>query len=183
MLQQLLEEAGSSGVRGQTVSVVGRGFEAEADWESLRSPENYLGSERTTNFASAGGTGLGARRVYSAPARLALNHWALVGDWSVKAGSIVLNRSSGRIAYRFQARDLHLVMGPAVRGAAARFRVSIDGKPPGDAHGLDVDEQGNGRVTEPRLYQLIRAPKPIVERTFEIEFLDSDVEAFSFTFG
>lgn len=130
-----------------------------------------------------GGASLGARRVYTAPPRLALNHWALVGDWSMKGGSIVLNKASGRIAVRFQARDLHLVMGPAVRGVTARFRVSVDGKPPAGAHGLDVDEQGNGKVTEQWLYQLIRAPKPITKRTFEIEFLDGDVEAFSFTFG
>ena len=97
--------------------------------------------------------------------------------------AIVLNKANGRIAYRFHARDLHLVMGPAARGTSVRFRVLIDGQPPGAAHGVDVDDQGNGTVTEQRLYQLIRQPKPIADRQFEIEFLDSGVEAFSFTFG
>lgn len=181
VIQQLLAEAGAAGVRGELVSVDGRGAEAAADWESLRSGENYLGSERAENFASPGG--LGARRSYAAPARLALNHWALAGDWTMKPGSIVLNNATGRIAYRFHARDVHLVMGPAVRGAEVRFRVLIDGKPPEAAHGVDVDEQGNGRVTGQRLYQLIRQAKPIADRTFEIEFLEKDVEAFAFTFG
>src|SRR5438270_5333410 len=95
----------------------------------------------------------------------------------------VLNTANGRIAYRFHARDLHLVMGPAVRGASVRFRVLIDGQPPGAAHGTDVDDQGNGTVAEQRLYQVIRQPTPIVDRQFEIEFLDPGVEAFAFTFG
>jgi len=114
---------------------------------------------------------------------LRLNHWALSGDWRMNRQATVLNKANGRIAYRFHARDLHLVMGPAARGAPVRFRVLIDGQPPGAAHGIDVDDQGNGRVTEQRLYQLIRQPKPIAERQFEIEFLDSGVEAFAFTFG
>ena len=103
--------------------------------------------------------------------------------WNVENQAIVLNTANGRIAYRFHARDLHLVMGPAARGTSVRFRVFIDGQAPGAAHGIDVDEQGNGTVTEPRLYQLIRQPKPIADRQFEIEFLDSGVEAFAFTFG
>jgi len=114
---------------------------------------------------------------------LRLNQWALSGDWTVKKQATVLNEANGRIAYRFHARDLHLVMGPAVRGTSVRFRVLIDGTPPGAAHGIDVDAQGNGTVTEQRLYQLIRQPKPIADRQFEIEFLDSGVEAFAFTFG
>ena len=95
----------------------------------------------------------------------------------------VLNKANGRIAYRFHARDLHLVMGPAAPGTSVRFRVLVDGQPPGAAHGVDVDDQGNGKVTEQRLYQLIRQAKPIADRQFEIEFLDSGVEAFAFTFG
>ena len=122
-------------------------------------------------------------RMYELPARLRLNEWALSGDWTVKNEAAVLNKPNGRIAYRFHARDLHLVMGPAAPGTSVRFRVLIDGQPPGAAHGIDVDEQGNGTVTEQRLYQLIRQPKPIADRQFEIEFLGPGVEAFAFTFG
>ena len=149
----------------------------------MKSPENYLGHERTENFVSPGGAVVDKRRVYAAPARVKLNDWALSGDWTVKKDAVVLNKASGRIAYRFHARDLHLVMGPAVRGASVRFRVLIDGQPPGAAHGIDVDDQGNGTVAEQRLYQLIRQSTPIADRQFEIEFLDPGVEAFSFTFG
>jgi thiol-disulfide isomerase/thioredoxin len=183
IIQRLLAEAGSVGKGDELVSVDARGIEAAADWGSLRSPENYLGHERTENFASPGGTVLGKRSVYAAPARLTLNHWALSGDWTVGKEATLLNEANGRIVYRFHARDLHLVMGPAVRGNSVRFRVRIDGQPPGAAHGIDVDDQGNGIVTEQRLYQLIRQPKPVADRQFEIEFFDSGVEAFAFTFG
>jgi len=183
ILQQLLEEAGNGGIGHDLVSVDARGAEAAADWGSLRSPENYLGYERTENFASPGGALLDERRVYAAPARLRLNHWALSGDWTVEKQATVLNEANGTIAYSFHARDLHLVMGPAARGTSVRFRVLIDGQIPGAAHGIDVDEQGNGTVSEQRLYQLIRQPKPIADRHFEIEFLDLGVEAFAFTFG
>ena len=183
ILQQLLAEAGASGIGRELVSVEGRGAEVAADWGNLKSPENYVGYQRTENFASPGGAVLGKRRVYSAPARLSLNQWALSGEWTVTDQATVLNKANGRIAYRFHARDLHLVMGPAMRGAPVRFRVLIDGQPPGAAHGFDVDEQGNGTVTEQRLYQLIRQPKPIADRQFEIEFLDPGVEAYAFTFG
>ena len=182
-IQQLLAEAGKTGFSRDLVSVEGKGLEAAADWATLQSPETYLGSEQTQNFASPGGTGLGERRVYSAPGRLALNSWALTGDWTMKSGSVVLNKPSGRIVYRFHARDVNLVMGPAARGKSVRFRVLIDGKAPGAARGGDVDEQGNGIVTEQRTYQLVRQSQPIAERTFEIEFLDVDAEAFDFTFG
>jgi hypothetical protein len=114
---------------------------------------------------------------------LGLNHWALSGDWTVGNEAAALNEPSGRIAHRFHARDLHLVMGPAARGASVPFRVRIDGRPPGAAHGGDVDDQGNGTVAEQRLYQLIRQAVPIGDRQFEIEFLDAGVEAFAFTFG
>jgi len=183
ILQQLLAEAGTRGVPDGLVSVDGRGIEAAADWGSLKSPENYVGYDRTENFASPGGAGLDQRRVYAAPARLRLNEWALSGDWTVESQAAVLNQANGRISYRFHARDLHLVMGPGTRRAPVRFRVLIDGQPPGPAHGLDVDDQGYGTVTEPRLYQLIRQAKPVAERRFDIEFLDSGVEAFAFTFG
>jgi thiol-disulfide isomerase/thioredoxin len=183
ILQQLLEEAGIEGIGHELVSVDARGVEAAADWGSLRSPENYVGYERTENFASPGGAASDKRRTYAVPAQLRLNHWALSGDWTMKKEAAVLNNPNGRMAYRFHARDLHLVMGPAARGTSVRFRVLIDGQPPGAAHGIDVDEQGNGTITEQRLYQLIRQPKPIADRQFEIEFLDSGVEAFAFTFG
>jgi thioredoxin family protein len=154
-----------------------------ADWGSLKSPENYLGYERTQSFASPGGAVLNKPRMYELPMRLRLNSWALSGDWTMKNQASALNKPNGGIAYRFHARDLHLVMGPAAPGASVRFRVLIDGQPPGAAHGSDIDEQGYGTVTEQRLYQLIRQPKPIVDRQFEIEFLDQGVEAFAFTFG
>jgi thiol-disulfide isomerase/thioredoxin len=183
IIQQLLEEAGNGGMGHDLVSVDARGAEAAADWGSLRSPENYLGYERTENFASPGGAVLDKPRFYDAPARLRLNNWALSGNWTVGEQATVLNEANGTIAYRFHARDLHLVMGPAARGTSVRFRVLIDGQPPGAAHVIDVDEQGNGRVSEQRLYQLVRQPKPIADRHFEIDFLDSGVEAFCFTFG
>ena len=183
IIQQLLTEAGTGGVGHELVSVDARGLEAAADWGSLKSPEIYVGYGRTENFASPGGAALDTRRVYTAPPALRLNHWALSGDWTVGEQAIVLNKADGRIAYCFHARDLNLVMGPAARGASVRFRVVIDGKPPGAAHGIDVDDAGNGTVAEQRLYQLIRQPKPIADLRFEIEFLDSGVEAYVFTFG
>ena len=122
-------------------------------------------------------------QTYGVPARLRLNQWALSGQWTVKREAAVLNVAGGRIAYRFHARDLHLILGPATRGGSVRFRVFIDGQPVGAAHGTDVDDKSYGRVSEQRLYQLIRQSGPIAERPFEIEFLDSGVEAFAFTFG
>ena len=182
-IQQVLTEAGNADVPGGLVSVEARGLEVAADWASLRSGENYLGAERTENFASPGGTGFGDRRVYRVPDRLALNYWALGGDWTQASGFVALNKPNGRIVYRFHARDVNLVMGPASRGSTVRFRVLVDGKPPGAAHGADVDEQGNGTVTGQRLYQLVRQPGPIGDRQFEIEFLEPGVQAFAFTFG
>jgi thiol-disulfide isomerase/thioredoxin len=184
VLQRLLTEAGSAGDIGQgLVAVDPGGVEAAADWDSLRSPENYLGAARTENFASANGAVLGTGQVYAVPARLRLNHWALSGDWTVNPQAIVGNQAEGRLVYRFHARDLHLVMAPAARGTPVRFRVRIDGEPPGAAHGADVDDQGDGTLTDPRLYQLIRQPGPVTERTFEITFLDPGVQAYAFTFG
>jgi thiol-disulfide isomerase/thioredoxin len=182
VIQRLLAEAGAGGLKDDLVSTDARGLEVAADWGSLKSPENYVGYGRTENFASPGGAIRDAPRAYALPARLRLNEWALSGDWTMKSEAVV-NKANGRIAYRFHARDLHLVMGPAAPGTSVRFRVLIDGQPPGVAHGTDVDEQGNGTVTEQRLYQLIRQPRPIADRQFEIEFLGSGVEAFAFTFG
>jgi thiol-disulfide isomerase/thioredoxin len=183
IIQALLAEAGASGVDHAPVSVDARGLEVGADWGSLKSPENYVGYGRTQNFASPGGAMPDKPRLYVLPARLRLNDWALSGDWTMKNQAAVLNNANGVIAYRFHARDLHLVMGPAAPGTSVRFRVLIDGQPPGAARGIDVDEQGNGTVIQQRLYQLIRQPKPIADRQFEIEFLGPGVEAFAFTFG
>ena len=157
-MQRLLTEAGVAGIGQDLVSVDPGGVDAAADWDSLWSPENYLGYQRTENFASSNGAVLDTPQVYAVPERLRLNHWALSGDWTVGRQAIVLNQADGRIAYRFHARDLHLVMGAAARGTSVRFQVRIDGQPPGAAHGTDVNDQGNGTATEPRHYQLIRQP-------------------------
>src|SRR6266850_1808371 len=178
-IQRLLKEAGVNGVGDGVVSVDGGGFEAAADWTNLRSPETYVGYERAENFASRDAARPDQHRTYRAPSRLALNQWSLAGDWTVGKQATVLNTTPGQILYRFHARDVHLVMGPSRPGNSVRFRVSIDGQPPGAAHGLDIDESGNGTVREQRLYQLIRQPKPIVDRQFEIEFLDDGVETFA----
>ena len=183
ILQQLLSEAGSGGIGQDLVSVEPGGVEAAADWASLWSPENYLGYQRTENFASSNGAVLDTPQVYAVPERLRLNHWALAGDWTVKPEAIVLNQAEGRIVYRFHARDLHLVMGPPGRGTPVRFRVLLDSQPPGAAHGADVDDQGNGTVREPRLYQLVRQPGPVTDRTLEITFLDPGIQGYAFTFG
>ena len=183
VIQQLLAEAGSRGVGTQLVSVEGRGVEASADWSSLRSQENYVGYARSENFASPGGAAVDEPRAYAAPAQLRLNHWAVSGCWTIASGAILLNAANGRIGYRFHARDLNLVMGPSVRGTSLPFRVLVDGRPPAGAHGIDVDEQGRGNLSEPRLYQLIRQPNPVRDRQFEIEFLESGAQAFAFTFG
>jgi thiol-disulfide isomerase/thioredoxin len=171
MIQQLLAEAGAAGVPQGLVTVQGDGVEAPADWASLKSPETYLGD--TSRH----------KRVRGPAARLSLNQWTLSGDWTSRRDAVALTKPNGRIAFRFHARDVNLVMGPATRGTAVHFRVLIDGKPAGAVHGTDVDDQGNGTVTEQRLFQLIRQPGPIIERTLEIQFLDRGIEAFAFTFG
>lgn len=183
VIRQLLTEAGSSGLGSQLASIEPRAAELAADWANLKSPETYIRYDGAGNFASPGGAVLDQHRVYSLPQRLTLNHWALSGDWTVRDQGSVLHEAGGRTAVRFHARDLHLVMGPAMQGTSVRFRVLIDGQPPGAAHGVDVDGQGNGMVAEQRLYLLIRQPGPVVDRQFEIEFLDSGVEVFAFTFG
>jgi thiol-disulfide isomerase/thioredoxin len=183
VIQRLLREAGSEGVGDDLVSVAPDGFEAQADWTNLGSPESYLGYERAQDFASPGGAAFDEPRTYVTPDSLKLNRWALSGDWTIEAGASVLNRADGGIAFRFHARDVHLVMRQRERDASAPFRVLVDGEPPGDAHGLDVDEQGHGTLVQPRLYQLIRERGSVTDRTFEITFLVPGVEAYAFTFG
>ncbi|MGD0631527.1 MAG: redoxin domain-containing protein [Terracidiphilus sp.] len=182
-IQQLLAEAGVQGIGHDATEVEGVGIEAAPAWTDLKSPESYIGYDQAANFASPGGEISDERHAYVCPSTLKLNHWALSGDWTAKKQLALLNSPNGQIAYRFHARDLHLIMGPSAPGTTGRFRVKIDGQPPGVAHGVDVDGEGKGIVTQQRLYQLIRQLKPIVDREFEIEFLDPGVEAFDFTFG
>jgi thiol-disulfide isomerase/thioredoxin len=183
IIQQLLAEAGNREIGRDVVSVNGQGTEAAPDWENLRSGENYVGYDRTERFVSPGGAVRDKQSVYAVPTQVNLNQWALSGEWTMAKNAILLNKANGRIVYRFHARDLHLVMGPVERGTPVRFRVLIDGKPPGAARGTDIDDQGFGTATEQRLYQLIRQPPPIADRQFEIEFLDPGIEAFVFTFS
>ena len=183
VIQQLLTDAGVESVPDGLVTVEPAGPEVAADWAHLRSPETYLGYDRTDSFEAPDGAALDEPYRYAAPARLGLNHWALSGDWTVSADRVALNVAGGRIACRFHARDVHLVMGPAARGTSVRFRVLLDGEPAAAAHGTDVDRDGSGAVDEQRMYQLIRQSGPIADRRFEIEFLDPGVEAFVFTFG
>ena len=167
VIQRLLRRTGQEPVADDLVEVTREGFEAQADWQNLRSPETYL-NRRPANVA---------------PDRLRLNQWALSGDWSVESRASVLNEAGGRITFRFHARDVNLVMGPPAPAASVPFRVLIDEQPPGAAHGLDVDEQGHGTVVKQRLYQLVRERGPIADRTFEITFLGPGIEAYVFTFG
>ena len=183
VIQQLMAEAGIDGIGRDVVSVDARGVEAAADWRNLESPETYLGYGRTENFAPPVAPQWTRLVLMLSPAACELNEWALSGDWTIGDRAAVLNSAGGRIAYCFHARDLHLVLAPVERGTSVEFRVRIDGLPPRASHGTDVDDQGNGTLTEQRLYQLIRQHNPIVDRQFEIELLDSGVAAFVFTFG
>jgi thiol-disulfide isomerase/thioredoxin len=158
------------GIEDGLVAPVLKGFEVQADWESLESPETYLGSEQ-------------GRSSGEEPDRLRLNQWTLVGDWTIGRRAAVLNQAGGRIAFRFHARDVNLVMGPRVRGQSVPFRVLVDGEPPGGAHGLDADEEGCGTLAQQRLHQLIREPGSITDRTVEIAFEAPGAEAYCFTFG
>jgi thiol-disulfide isomerase/thioredoxin len=182
-IQALLRDAGGHGIPDDLVSVADEGLEAQADWATLESPETYLGYEQGRNFASPGGVDLDRAHNYELPETLKLNSWALRGDWTVERKASVLNEAAGRIAFRFHARDVHLVLGPGADGTPVPFRVLVDGQPPGDAHGLDVDQEGHGEVSQQRLYQLIRERASITDRTFEIRFLAPGVEAYVFTFG
>lgn len=183
VIQALLREAGASGTAHQPAAIEVSGHELAADWANLRSPENYIGFARTENFASPGGLLRNAAHRYQAPAQLDVNEWALSGDWTVRKDTAALNAPNGAIRYRFHARDLHLVMGPAKADMPVKFRVLIDGKAPGPDHGVDIDAQGYGTVTEQRMYQLVRQSGPVADRLFEIEFSGPGVEAFAFSFG
>jgi thiol-disulfide isomerase/thioredoxin len=182
-IQQLLILAGADGIDGELATVEPTGFEVEADWRSLRSPETYLGYGQATGLSVPGDAQVDAAYEYPEPSRLGLNQWAPSGRWTIARHASVLNEPGGRIAFRFQARDVNLVMGPAARGASVPMRVLLDGRAPGAARGFDVDEEGNGAVADQRLYQLVRQPAPIEERLIEIEFLQPGIEAYCFTFG
>jgi len=169
------------GVEREPVSVEGLGVEAEADWNNLRTPETYLGSGRSERFASADGA-FDERRGYQLPVRLRVNHWALAGEWTIGREKVVLDEADGSIAYRFHARDAHLVLSPGPRGPIP-FRLLLDGEAPRPSHGVDVDEDGNGVLREGRLYQLVRQHDGARERTLEITFLEPGAEAYAFTFG
>jgi thiol-disulfide isomerase/thioredoxin len=179
VIQDLLRENGRNGVGDELVTVADEGLEAQADWANLETPETYLGSAQGERFTSKEGGTDG----YVVPEALRANHWALDGEWTIGSRACVLNRAGGRIAFRFHARDVHLVMAPPEPGTSVPFRVLVDGEAPGPAHGLDVDEQGEGTLSQPRLHQLIREPGAITDRTFDITFLEPGVEAYAFTFG
>jgi thiol-disulfide isomerase/thioredoxin len=183
VIQGLLREAGRDGIGDDLVSLADDGFEAQADWANLGTPETYLGYQQAQNFVSADGAEFDEPFTFAVPDRLELNQWALSGEWTFGRGASVLNGGEGRIAFRFHARDVHLVMGPPSRDTSVPFSVLVDGQPPGAAHGLDVDEQGHGTLAQQRLYQLIRERGSITDRTFEITFLAPGVEAYVFTFG
>ncbi|MBR8094350.1 cytochrome c biogenesis protein DipZ [Burkholderia cenocepacia] len=185
-IQSLLAEAGHPDALNVPLGLAGapaKGALAAADSADVRSPETYVGYARAESFASPGGVVRDAAHRYDAPAQPDLNGWGLAGTWSVGAERAALAAPDGRIVYRFHARDLHLVLGPGANGRPVRFRVTLDGTAPGAAHGADVDAQGYGTVTGQRLYQLVRQPGPIADRTFAIEFLDPGVDAYAFTFG
>ncbi|WP_245471969.1 redoxin domain-containing protein [Bradyrhizobium nanningense] len=183
VIQGLLREAGAANVSSEPAVVEPRAQEATADWPNLRSPENYLGFARTESFASPGGLLQNRPHMYEAPTHLNLNEWALIGDWTARKDATELNEPGGSINDRFHARDLHLVMGPAAHGSPVKFRVLIDGHAPGSAHGVDIDAQAYGTLTEQRMYTLLRQPGQIVDRRFEIEFFDAGAQVYSFTFG
>jgi cytochrome c biogenesis protein CcdA/thiol-disulfide isomerase/thioredoxin len=183
VIQQLLAEAGKAKIESGLVAVKATGAQAASDGKDVGSPETYVGYGRAENFASTGGAVRDARHVYALAGPLKLNAWGLVGDWTIGAEQAGLNAPGGKVAYRFHARDLHLVMGPAANGVKVRYRVTIDGKPPGADHGMDTDAAGNGVITGQRLYQLIRQNGAIGDRTFEIQFLDAGAQAYAFTFG
>jgi thiol-disulfide isomerase/thioredoxin len=183
VIRQLLVDAGAEVPDQELVAVEPSGVELGADWDTLGSPETYVGNARSSGLASFRGVDGGRSRLYVDPPTLELNQWALSGDWSVEEQIATLNEPGGRITFRFHARDLNLVMGARSGDAPPRFVELLDGEPPNGARGIDVDERGNGTVADARMYQLIRQGGPIGDRTFEITFLDSGAQAYVFTFG
>jgi thiol-disulfide isomerase/thioredoxin len=182
VIQQLLAEAGAN-VDKQLSPVEPMGAELAGDWKTLQSPENYINSERSSGFASLGGVAEDRPHKYLAPSGLTLNQWALSGNWTLGREAATVNENDGRLIYRFHARDVNLIMGPAKPGAKVPFRMLVDGKPPAGAHGLDIDDQGNGTIDGQRMYQLIRQSGPITDHDFSIEFPSAGAEVFDFTFG
>ena len=182
VIQKLLVDAGNKNVPTDIVSVNASGAEAASDTADVNSPETYIGYDRSDRFVSPGGVVQDASHAYAA-GEPQLNQWSLTGKWTIGNERAQLDEPDGSIIYRFHARDLHLVLGPSAEGEKIRFRITIDGKPPGDAHGMDVGADGNGVVTRQRLYQLVRAPGAVTDHTFEIRFLDPGVQAYAFTFG
>jgi cytochrome c biogenesis protein CcdA/thiol-disulfide isomerase/thioredoxin len=183
VIQQLLKENGAQSISNSVINVAATGVEAAPGHGDVSSPETYIGYRRAEHFASAETIAQDSRKTYNLIPRLSLNQWGLAGSWTVGAESAVLQTAPGKIVFRFHARDLHLVLGPAKDGKPIRFTVTLDGTPPGADHGSDTDSNGAGTVQEHRLYQLIRQKGPVEDRMFEIEFLDPGVQAFAFTFG
>ncbi len=183
VIRRLLTDAGATGLPESPVPYTAEGIEIPGDSHDLRSGETYVGLARSTGFASPEGASFNESRAYTLPPRLYLNEWGLDGNWTIGREEAVTNEPNGRIAFRFHARDLNLILEPPASGTSARFRVTIDGEPPHGAHGLDVDEKGDGIVSETRLHQLIRQHGSITDRQCEIEFLDPGVSALCFTFG
>jgi thiol-disulfide isomerase/thioredoxin len=182
-IQELLKENGATGLTSDTTSVSGIGIEAAPDWTDERSPETYIGYRQAQNFASPEKVRKDSFENYSAPAKPSLNHWGLSGSWNVNAESAVLQAVPGKLVFRFHSRDLHLVLAPVNDAKPVRFIVRLDGAAPDENRGVDTAPDGSGEIREPRLYQLIRQKGPIVDGTFEIEFLDPGVHALDFTFG
>ena len=182
VIQELLKENGATALNASTIRISAEGAEAPPS-DDMRSPETYVGYARAENFASPGGSAQDSTKIYSAPSRPSLNEWGLGGVWSIGAEKAVLERSSGKIVFRFHSRDVHMVLAPSKDGKAVRFKVRLDSVAPGNDHGVDSNADGTGVIRQPRMYQLIRQKGAIQDRTFEIEFLDSGLQAFSFTFG
>ena len=170
------------GVERGLVSVEGEGVEAAAAWDHLQTPETYLGYARGERFASPRSAAYDESGAYELPESLAANHWALSREWTIGRECVALDQAGGSIAFRFEARDAHLVLRAGGAGAIP-FRVSLDGEAPGSSHGVDIDEEGNGMLADGRLYQLVRQQGAVRERTVEITFLGPDAEAYAFTFG
>jgi Thioredoxin like C-terminal domain len=182
VIQQLLRETNVL-TDSPDIQVRAAGTQAPPNLQDVRSPETYFGYERQDHFASPQPVRKDEPEWYTAPVEPSLNQWGLAGQWRIGDERARLLSSPGRIVFRFHARDLHLVLGSGVSHRPIRFRVLIDGSPPGQDHGVDVDAEGRGLVTGHRLYQLIRQKGRIVERTFEIEFFEAGLDAFAFTFG